>query len=51
VSSSGRRLDRKDVYDLVERIGRQAGITGLHPHRLRRTFATLAQEADVIGSV
>jgi site-specific recombinase XerD len=51
VSSSGRRLDRKDVYDLVERIGRQAGIAGLHPHRLRRTFATFAEEADVIGSI
>ncbi|GGO62932.1 tyrosine-type recombinase/integrase [Nonomuraea cavernae] len=40
VSASGRRLDRKDVYELVERIGRQAGIAGLHPHQLRHTFAT-----------
>ncbi|WP_433444578.1 tyrosine-type recombinase/integrase [Nonomuraea sp. CA-141351] len=46
-SGSGQRLDRKDVYELVERIGRQAGITGLHPHQLRHTFATLAEEAGV----
>ncbi|MFI6737281.1 tyrosine-type recombinase/integrase [Nonomuraea sp. NPDC050451] len=46
-SASGRRLDRKDVYELVERIGRQAGIEGLHPHQLRHTFATLAEESGV----
>ncbi|MGI5290896.1 tyrosine-type recombinase/integrase [Nonomuraea polychroma] len=46
-SGSGRRLDRKDVYELVERIGRQAGIEGLHPHQLRHTFATLAEESGV----
>ncbi|MGW6499357.1 tyrosine-type recombinase/integrase [Nonomuraea angiospora] len=46
-SASGRRLDRKDVYELVERIGRQAGVEGLHPHQLRHTFATVAEEAGV----
>ncbi|MGN9844879.1 tyrosine-type recombinase/integrase [Nonomuraea sp. H19] len=46
-SGSGQRLDRKDVYELVERIGRQAGIEGLHPHQLRHTFATLAEESGV----
>ncbi|MEV4393373.1 tyrosine-type recombinase/integrase [Nonomuraea sp. NPDC049607] len=46
-SATGRRLDRKDVYELVRRVGRQAGIEGLHPHKLRHTFATLAEEAGV----
>ncbi|MFI7106635.1 tyrosine-type recombinase/integrase [Nonomuraea sp. NPDC050227] len=31
----------------VRPVGRQAGIEGLHPHKLRHTFATLAQEAGV----
>jgi site-specific recombinase XerD len=46
-SSTGRRLDRKDVNELVRRVGRQAGIEGLHPHKLRHTFAVVAEEAGV----
>ncbi|MDP4505086.1 tyrosine-type recombinase/integrase [Nonomuraea turcica] len=49
-SGSGQRLDRKDVYELVERIGRQAGIEGLHPHQLRHTFAMLAEMGGVASS-
>ncbi|MFI6909681.1 tyrosine-type recombinase/integrase [Nonomuraea sp. NPDC050394] len=43
-TSTGGRLNRKDVYDLVARVGRAAGLPGLHPHQLRHTFASIAEE-------
>ncbi len=36
----GGRLTRQSVHSIVERSGRLIGITGLHPHTLRHSFAT-----------
>ena len=36
----GGRLTRRSVMTLVESYGRKAGISGLHPHTLRHSFAT-----------
>lgn len=45
----GGRLTRQSVYTIVERAGRTVGISGLHPHTLRHSFATHLLEggADV----
>ena len=36
----GGRLSRQSVHAIVERYGRTVGLTGLHPHTLRHSFAT-----------
>lgn len=40
LNQRGGRLTRQAVHAIVERYGRYAGITGLHPHTLRHSFAT-----------
>jgi hypothetical protein len=35
-------LDRHKIGRIVARVGRAAGVPGVHPHRLRRTLATQA---------
>lgn len=46
-TDTGMRVDRAHLTRLVDRFGRAAGIKGLRPHDLRRTFATLALDAGV----
>ena len=40
LNSHGGRISRQSVHTIVERSGRMVGITGLHPHTLRHSFAT-----------
>ena len=40
INKNGGRLSRQSVYTICERYGRSAGISGLHPHTLRHSFAT-----------
>ena len=35
-------LDRHQIGRIVKRVGRRAGVPGVHPHRLRHTLATQA---------
>ena len=35
-------MDKASVEDLVRRLGKRVGVTGVHPHRFRRTCATMA---------
>jgi site-specific recombinase XerD len=47
VTSSGKRLDRRDMFRLVQRIARAAGLPNadrVTPHSLRHTFVTVARE-------
>lgn len=47
LTASGKAMRTGDVFDLVKRIARQAGLfmpERVHPHTLRHTFATLAVE-------
>lgn len=51
-SCSGKRLTRTTTRGIVSRLGEQAGVPGVHPHRFRHTFATWcieqqARELDV----
>ena len=34
------RLERSGVETIVKNIGKRAGVSNVHPHRFRRTFAT-----------
>lgn len=38
-TETGKKLDRKYLYQLVSRTGERAGVEDAHPHRLRHTFA------------
>ena len=40
VTSNERPLDRNYLRQLLVALGDRAGVSGLHPHRLRHTFAT-----------
>ena len=40
LNTHGGRISRQSVHTIVERYGRMVGITGLHPHTLRHSFAT-----------
>lgn len=47
VTTSGRPINRRDVYRLVRRLARSAGLTSwakLSPHSLRHAFATIARD-------
>jgi integrase/recombinase XerD len=46
-SASGKRLDRRDMFRLVQRVARAAGLQNaakVTPHSLRHTFVTVARE-------
>ncbi len=50
VNKDGRQISKRRMQQIIEEIGKKAGISGkLHPHRLRHTFATdlLAKGADL----
>ncbi len=36
----GSALDRGKIYQILVRIGKRAGVSDVHPHRFRHTFAT-----------
>jgi site-specific recombinase XerD len=38
-SKSGRALPSRELYHIIARIGKRAGIQDVHPHRFRHTFA------------
>lgn len=40
VTSRGRAVDRNQLGNMLEILGRRAGVQGVHPHRFRHTFAT-----------
>ncbi|MCL1847126.1 MAG: site-specific tyrosine recombinase XerD [Coriobacteriia bacterium] len=40
LNTRGQRISRQGVFKIVEQYGRSTGITGLHPHTLRHSFAT-----------
>jgi site-specific recombinase XerD len=42
-------LDARDLYHILQRIGRRAGVADVHPHRFRHTFAIqfLRNKGDV----
>ena len=42
ITAEGVLLERHRVARMVRRVGRKAGITGVHPHQLRHTLATQA---------
>jgi hypothetical protein len=42
ISNRGRPLNRYSVARIIKRVGAQAGIANMHPHRLRHTLATQA---------
>ena len=42
ITNAGRPLDRHIIGRIVRRVGREAGIGHVHPHRLRHTLATQA---------
>lgn len=42
ITNAGRPLDRHVIGRIVRRVGREAGIGHVHPHRLRHTLATQA---------
>jgi integrase/recombinase XerD len=39
ITREGKPIDRFGVHNLVERIGKQAGVENAHPHRFRHFFA------------
>jgi integrase len=40
-------LDRHLIARIVHRVGRAAGVPGVHPHRLRHTLATQAKMSRI----
>lgn len=40
-SDGGRPLERYNILHILERIGERAGVSNVHPHRFRHTFAIL----------
>lgn len=42
ISNRGRPINRYSVARIIKRVGAQAGIANMHPHRLRHTLATQA---------
>jgi hypothetical protein len=42
ISNRGRPLNRYSIARIIKRVGAQAGIANMHPHRLRHTLATQA---------
>ncbi|HSV98693.1 MAG TPA: site-specific integrase [Sedimentisphaerales bacterium] len=40
VSTQGKRMIYRSIYEKIRKLGRQAGIGPLHPHMLRHTYGT-----------
>jgi site-specific recombinase XerC len=40
VSSKGKRMIYRSIYEKIKKLGRQSGIGKLHPHMLRHTYGT-----------
>lgn len=40
VSSRGKRMIYRSIYEKIKKLGRQSGIGKLHPHMLRHTYGT-----------
>lgn len=49
LTRSGKPISRFEVYAILKRASRRAGVPGVHPHKLRHSFAThlLAGGADL----
>lgn len=46
-TNAGGRLSRWGVRGIVQALGKAAGVAGVHPHRLRRTFAVTCLRAGM----
>ena len=47
LADTGTALDVRAAHREIRALGKRAGITGLHPHSLRHTYATTAVDAGV----
>jgi integrase len=50
IADSRGSLDRHLIGRIVHRIGRAAGVPGVHPHRLRHTLATQAKVSGIASA-
>ena len=40
ISTKGKRVIYRSIYEKIKKLGRQSGIGKLHPHMLRHTYGT-----------